>query len=103
MEQLMKIGPSARHHGTRIRTTARTLLGVAGLTLAGFIASGLGAVVGITFAAVEGTFTPMQITYRVTSGNALGLTVVNNGLFGNNFSFPHNRYCSVGFRCARTD
>ena len=27
-----------------------------------------------------------RITYRITSGNALGLTVVNNGLFGNNFS-----------------
>lgn len=28
---------------------------------------------------------PAFITYRITSGNALGLTVVNNGLFGNNF------------------
>jgi hypothetical protein len=29
---------------------------------------------------------PVRITYRITSGNALGLTVVNNGLVGNNFS-----------------
>jgi hypothetical protein len=28
----------------------------------------------------------VRITYRITSGNAIGLTVVNNGLFGNNFS-----------------
>jgi hypothetical protein len=28
----------------------------------------------------------VRITYRITSGNALGLTVVNNGLYGNNFS-----------------
>ena len=26
------------------------------------------------------------ITYRITSGNAVGLTVYNNGLFGNNFN-----------------
>lgn len=28
---------------------------------------------------------PAYVTYRITSGNAIGLTVVNNGLFGNNF------------------
>lgn len=94
MEQLMKTGPSARHHGTRTRTTARTLLVVAGLTLAGFIASGSGAVAGIAFAAVDTASDPIQITYRITSGNALGLTVVNNGFFGNNF---RSRYPSFEY------